>query len=197
MFELPHFFAQHSRRIFAIGAIALSLIGVIGLTSATHTSVPIWAATHELAPGSVIGASDITRIEATLGSAATKYYSAASRLIGNVVTRPVGANEFIPQIALAQAGAATDMRQLPMGIAKSDLPADLGAGDRVDLYGIPKDVGAAPSIVVADIRVQSVDNKSRDLGGAVTVLFLLHQRDLLSIMDALSAGRIVVVRHAL
>ena len=84
-----------------------------------------------------------------------------------------------------------------MGIAKSDLPADLGAGDRVDLYGIPKDVGAAPSIVVADIRVQSVDNKSRDLGGAVTVLFLLHQRDLLSIMDALSAGRIVVVRHAL
>jgi len=197
MFELPHFFAQHSRRIIAIGAIALSLIGVIGLTSATQTSVPIWAATHELAPGLVIGASDITRIEATLGSAATKYYSATSRLIGNVVTRPVGANEFIPQIALAQAGAATDMRQLPMGIAKSDLPADLGAGDRVDLYGIPKDVGAAPSIVVADIRVQSVDNKSRDLGGAVTVLFLLHQRDLLSIMDALSAGRIVVVRHAL
>jgi hypothetical protein len=145
----------------------------------------------------VISASDITRIEATLGSSSKKYYSATSRLIGNVVTRPVGANEFIPQIALAQAGAATDMRQLPMGIAKSDLPADLGAGDRVDLYGIPKDAGSAPSIVVSDIRVQSVDNKSRDLGGAVTVLFLLHQRDLLSIMDALSAGRIVVVRHAL
>jgi hypothetical protein len=145
----------------------------------------------------VISASDITRIEATLGISSKKYYSGSARLIGNVVTRPVGANEFIPQIALAQAGAATDMRQLPMGIAKSDLPADLGAGDRVDLYGIPKDAGSAPSIVVSDIRVQSVDNKSRDLGGAVTVLFLLHQRDLLSIMDALSAGRIVVVRHAL
>lgn len=197
MFELPHFFAQHSRRIIAITAISLSLLGAIGLAAATQTATPIWAAVHELAPGSMITAADITRVDATLGASQKRYYPATSRLIGNVVTRPVGAFEFIPTNALAQAGATTDMRQLPLGIAKSDLPADLGPGDRVDLYEVPKDASHAPGLVGADIRVQSVDNKSRDLGGSVTVLFLLHQKDILPIMDSLTSGRIVVVRNAL
>ena len=88
------------------------------------------------------------------------------------------------------------MRQLPLGIARSDLPADLVAGDRVDLYEVPKDANGAPGLVAAGIRVQNVDNKSRDLGGAVTVLFLLHEKDILAIMDSLVTGRIVVVRNA-
>ena len=196
MFELPHFFAQHSRRIIALGAIALSLIGAIGLAAATQTATPIWAATHELAPGALITAGDITRVDATLGTSQKQYYVGSALLIGNVVTRPVGALQFIPTDALAQPGATTDMRQLPLGIARSDLPADLAPGDRVDLYEVPKDANGAPGLVAAGIRVQNVDNKSRDLGGAVTVLFLLHEKDILAIMDSLVTGRIVVVRNA-
>lgn len=197
MFELHHFIAQNSRRLIAIAAIALSLLAALGLASASHTSTPIWVAAHQLVPGSVIGPADISRVNANLGSAAKGYYAGSAKLIGNTVTRSVGASEFIPLNALAQAGSASDYRHLPIGIARSDLPADLLPGQRVDLYSIPKDASQAPSIVATGIHVQSVDSKSRDLGGALTVLFLLHEKEIMAVMDALTSGRIVVVRNAL
>lgn len=197
MFQLSTFLQRNGRRSFAIGAIVLSIIGAIGLASASQSATPIWAATHPLAPGSIISLSDITPINASLGELSKNYYPGGSKIVGNVVTRSIGLREFIPLNAIAQVGSATDYRQLPIGIAKSDLPVDLWAGDRVDLYAIPRDPGRAPDLVATNIRIQSVDNKSRDLGGSVTVLFLLHEREIMPIMEALTSSRIVVVRSAL
>jgi hypothetical protein len=197
MFSLPHFIAANSRRLIAIGAIAISLIAALGLATASQSSSQIWAASHLLAPGSLIGPSDIVRIDANLGTSAKNYYSGKAKLIGNTVRRPVGPSEFIPLNAIAQAGSVSDYRQLPLGIGRSDLPSDLAPGERVDLYSIPKDVGSAPSLVATGIHVQSVDSKSRDLGGAVTVLFLLHEKEIAAVIDSLTSGRILVVRNAL
>ena len=197
MFQLSSIIDRHGRRIIAIGAIALSLLAAIGLATASQPDTSLWITSHPLAPGSIISAADITRIDATLGSSERNYYLASSHIIGNVVVRPIGPHEFIPLNAIAQAGAATDYRQLPLGIAKSDLPADLVPGDRVDLYSIPKDAGKASEIVARRIHIQGVDNKSRDLGGAVTVLFLLHDGEIAPIIDSLTTGRILVVRYAL
>jgi hypothetical protein len=197
MFQLSTFLQRNGRRSFAIGAIVLSIIGAIGLASASQSATPIWAATHPLAPGSIISLSDITPINASLGELSKNYYPGGSKIVGNVVTRSIGLREFIPLNAIAQVGSATDYRQLPIGIAKSDLPVDLWAGDRVDLYAIPRDPGRAPDLVATNIRIQSVDNKSRDLGGSVTVLFLLHEREIMPIMESLTSSRIVVVRSAL
>jgi hypothetical protein len=94
-----------------------------------------------------------------LGRSLKNYYSGISKIIGNVVTRTIGVHEFIPLNAIAQAGSVSDYRQLPLGIAKSDLPVDLWAGDRVDLYMLPRDSGKAPELVASNIRIQSVDNK--------------------------------------
>jgi len=181
----------------AISAIAISLLAAIGLATASQSSTPIWAAAHQLAPGSLITSQDIVRIDANLGTSAKGYYAGAAKLIGNIVTRPVGPSEFIPLNALAQPGATSDYRQLPLGIARSDLAADLAPGDRVDLYSIPKDAGATPTMVASGIHIQSVDNKSRDLGGAITVLFLLHEKEIAAVIDSLTSGRILVVRNAL
>jgi hypothetical protein len=197
MFQLSHFFAQNSRRIIAITAIAVSLIAALGLATASQSSTQIWVATHQLAPGSVLHSADITRVSADLGPATKQYYSGTATLIGNTVTRPVGPSEFIPLNALAQVGTVSDFRQLPLGVARSDLPADLSPGERVDLYSIPKDAGQAPTMVASGIHIQSVDSKSRDLGGAVTVLFLLHEKEIMAVIDSLTTGRIVVVRNAL
>lgn len=197
MFRLSRFFAHNSRRVIAIGAIFVSILGAIGLAAASQSSTPIWAATHQLAPGALIATGDITQVEATLGSSEKKYYLGSASLIGNVVTRAVGPFEFIPLNALTQAGAASDYRELPLGVAKSDLPVDLASGERVDLYQIPRNPGELPTKVATDIRVKSVDNKSRDLGGSVAVLFLLHEKEITAIMDSLISSRIVVVRNAL
>ncbi len=197
MFQLPHFFAQHSRRIIAIGAITLSLLAAFALAGASQNTSSIWAAAHQLAPGATLHESDLIQVNASLGTNSKYYYPSTSRLIGNVLTRTVGSGEFIPLNALAQASSATDLRQLPLGIERSDLPPDLMAGERVDLYAQPKDPGQSAELVASGIHIQSVDNKSRDLGGAVTVLFLLHDRDVLGVIDALASNRIVVVRDAL
>ena len=197
MFQLSEFFTRNSRRVIAIAAITISLFAALGLAAASNSSTSIWIASHSLAPGAIIKASDITHIDATLGSSQKNYYGASLKIIGNVVTRPVGAFEFIPLNALAQAGSSSDYRQLPLGVAKSDLPADLAPGDRVDLYTVPKDAGQSPSIVATGIRIQNIDSRSRDLGGAVSVLFLLHEREIMPIIDSLTTGRIVVVRNAL
>lgn len=197
MFQLSSFLSRNGRRVVAIGAITISLIAAIGLAGASSSSTSVWIARHPLAPGAVLTAADITSLDVTLGSSQKNYYLSTARILGNVVTRPVGTYEFIPLNALAQAGASSDYRQLPIGIAKSDLPADLLAGDRVDLYSVPKDPGKATELVATGIRIQGVDNKSRDLGGAVSVLFLLHEKEIMPIMDSLTTGRIVVVRNAL
>lgn len=197
MFQPSHFIAHNSKRIIAIGAIAISLIAAATLAGLSQSSTSIWAASHQLAPGSVITAADITRVDATLGRSSRGYYASSARLIGNVVTRPVGILEFIPLNALAQPGSATDFREMPLGIAKSDLPADIAAGERVDLYSVPKDAGAQTELVGVNIHIKSVDKSSRDLGGAVSVLFLLHEKEIMAVMDSLTSGRIVVVRHAL
>jgi regulator of RNase E activity RraA len=52
-------------------------------------------------------------------------------------------------------------------------------------------------MVASGIHIQSVDNKSRDLGGAITVLFLLHEKEIAAVIDSLTSGRILVVRNAL
>jgi len=197
MFRISRFFAHNSRRVIAIGAIFLSILGAIGLAAASQSSTPIWVATHQLAPGALIAAGDITQVEATLGSSASNYYRGSRTLIGKVVSRAVSPLEFIPLNALTEVGAASDYRELPLGIAKSDLPVDLASGERVDLYQIPRDPGKLPTKVATDIRIKKVDNKSRDLGGSVSVLFLLHEKEITAIMDSLIASRIVVVRNAL
>jgi hypothetical protein len=197
MFQPSHFIAHNSKRIIAISAIAISLLAAVTLAGVSQSSASIWAAAHQLASGTVITAADITRVDATLGRSSKGYYPSSSRLIGNVVTRPIGTLEFIPLNALAQPGSTSDFREMPLGIAKSDLPTDLAPGERVDLYSIPKDAGAQTELVAVDIHIKNVDNRSRDLGGAVSVLFLLHEKEIMAVMDSLTSGRVVVVRHAL
>jgi hypothetical protein len=195
--SFSHSITRNSRRVWAICAIALSLVAALTLATVTTSTTTIWVTTHQIAPGVVLSTADITKVGASLGGVQSHYYSSTARIIGNVVTRPIGGGEFIPLNALAQAGSVSDYRQLPIGIAKSDLPSDLAPGDRVDLYSVPKDSGGQPTIVATGIRVQGVDNKSRDLGGAVSVLFLLHEREVMPVVDSLISGRIVVVRNAL
>jgi len=197
MFQPSHFIAHNSKRIIAIGAISISLLAAVTLAGVSQSSTSIWAAAHQLAPGTVNNAAEINRVDATLGRSSKGYYPSSSRLIGNAVTRPIGTLEFIPLNALAQPGSTSDFREMPLGIAKSDLPADLAPGERVDLYSIPKDAGAQTELVAVDIHIKNVDNRSRDLGGAVSVLFLLHEKEIMAVMDSLTSGRVVVVRHAL
>jgi len=197
MFHLATFIQRNSRRLFASCAIVISIIAALSLAGISQSSTPVWIASHPLAPGSVLSRSDITHAHASLGPLAKNYYTGDAKIIGNVVTRQIGGGELIPLNAIAQVGTVSDFRQLPIGIARSDLPGDLTAGDRVDLYAIPRDPGKLPELVANNIRIQGVDLKSRDLGGAITVLFLVHEREVMAIVDSLTSGRIVVVRNAL
>lgn len=191
--HLPH----NRRRFVAISAIAISILAAIALANASGQGQSEWVTLHPLAPGATIHSSDIAQVDATLGSSSKGYYPASARIVGNVVTRPIGQSEFIPLNALTQSGVASDYRELPIGIGRNDLPADLSAGDRVDLYSIPKEATQAPQLVATSIHVQSVDSRSKDFGGTVGVLFLLHERDIPNVMNSISTGRIVVVRNAL
>ncbi len=194
---LQNFIQRNSKRLIGFGLLAVSIIAALVLASAGQSKDRYWVANHTISIGDVIAAQDISLANADLGTAAIRYYPNTSLLVGEVAQRSISQGEWIPKDSLVQRGASQTTRQLPIGIGRSDLPADLGRGDLVDLYWIPKDVKEPSNLIVSGIRVFGVDLKSRDLGGLVNVIFSIEQREILNVTDAIGTGRIVVVRNAL
>ena len=87
------------------------------------------------------------------------------------------------------------MREVPLGINRSDIPINLTVGEYVDLYTIPQK-GSATDLVVSHVSITKVDNKSANMSGQVGILVSVQPKDVVLITDAIQAGRIVVVRHA-
>ncbi len=152
----------------------------------------------QLVLGSAIKTSDLEAVKVSLGNQAPKYFSSKASLVGSFLVKSIGQGELIPVSAVTKSSSGNSLKEIPIGISKSDLPIDLRAGDLVDLYSIPiKDPKATTALVTSKIRVAQVDSQSQNMGGVVTVLFSVDQKVVLNITDAVQMGRIVVVRNAL
>ncbi len=163
------------------GGVALLVISVLGVTaviSGADTTTSVWVAAHPLAAGSVVGTDDVRAEPVHLASTSSSgvYLTSGSSLTGKVVVRAVGTNELIPATALTSADAAPPRRLVTVAVARFHLPADLHAGDVVDVYLVPGAVSGAlpggvgaPRLVLSDVIVSSVDDSGSGFGGSADV----------------------------
>ncbi|MEN9325206.1 MAG: hypothetical protein RL414_960 [Actinomycetota bacterium] len=198
MIDLQTFIQRNSRRLIASAIIIFSLLAASILTSVSNTSHGVWGAKNSIAPGTPIKSSDLQVFSVSLGNQNSHYFSDKAKLIGSYLTKPISSGELIPTSAISKNTPDNVMKEVPISIARGDMPSDLSSGDTVDLYSIPtKDPKATPTLILSRARVALVDSQSRNLGGGVDVLFDLNIKLVLQVMDSIQRGRIVVVRNAL
>ena len=158
--------------------------------SADHYS-RVYVAKHDLVPGERVTAADLAVGRVRLDGQGPLYVGAGSVPAGYVVTRYVGAHEFLPVGALAPAAPRdADSRLVTVPVAPGHLPPALTHGTLVDVYLTPKAAAGAvvpaPTLVLANVAVQSREGGSRTFGGDTTLAVVL----------AVPADRVPDVVHA-
>jgi len=201
MIDISHEYKKRPRAFLGAAIIALSFLAAIAISSAANRSVEVWSLKIAQPAGVQISGAALQKVKVYLPDNLARYFSARENIVGRILTAGVGAGELIPRTSVALAGHSLTFRQVPIKIGKVDLPSDLQGNDLVDLYLLPSsssktsDASGGAELVARAIRVISVDNRARDLGGDVGLLCSMDEGNISAFLSAYSRGRIVVVRH--
>ena len=198
MIDLAHEYKKRPRAFIGAGIIALSFLAAVAISHAANRSVEVWALKNPEPAGVTLEPGMVKRVKVYLPESLALYLPASQDISHRLLATGAGAGELIPRQNLSTQGVGATRRQVPIKVNKVDLPIDLQANDLVDLYLLPtKDSGSAGSaaMIARAIRVISVDNRARDLGGDVGLLCDMDEKVIADFLSAYGAGRIVVVRH--
>jgi hypothetical protein len=108
------------------------LLGARVMGSADAT-VPVWAASGDLAAGTVLTSSDLVAVDVRLDDAAGAYLSTATRPAGRPLSRAVRKGELVPRSALEDPPATV---QLALPVQAGYVPPGLERGRLVDVYAL-------------------------------------------------------------
>ena len=195
MDDLQKFMQRNFRRMIAGAGLLISFLALIFLlNSGPETSV--WMVTVPIPSNSKILANEVKLIKANLTVDSSHYEGSADTVIGQYTTRALQSGDLITVTDLSRTTRSAMANFLPIGVAVNDLPLDLVAGDLVDIYVIPKDQSILPAVVAHRVAIQSVDTKSRSLGGNVAVSVLATSEITSIIVTAESQGRLVLARDS-
>lgn len=195
MDDLQKFMQRNFRRMLAGAGLLISFLALIFLlNSGPETSV--WMVTVPIPSNSKIFANEVKLIKANLTVDSSHFEGSADTVIGQYTTRALQSGDLIAVTDLSRTTRSAMANFLPIGVAVNDLPLDLVAGDLVDIYVIPKDQSILPAVVAHRVAIQSVDTKSRSLGGNVAVSVLATSEITSIIVTAESQGRLVLARDS-
>lgn len=195
-----------------VGLLLVAAAVVLGarVLAALDDSVLVWQVDSSARAGSPTSGLDVSPVAVRFDDAGTQaaYLSADQGLpVDGVVARDLAPGELL---------AVTDLRdeqdvtvgQLPIDVPTGSMPADLAAGDRVDVWVVPgAAAGAAPSAggatpvrgvrVLAQVRVAAVTAAGSTVGDTRQLLVDLSDRDaarLDSVLGQLASGAPVAIR---
>ena len=201
MIDIKREISKRPRSYLAGTLIAISFVAALLITNTANHTVLEWAASAQISPGEQLDSSNLRSMRVLLPENSQRYLSATRGIVGATSLRALEPGELIPTSGITMEKMGADARYLPIRVAKNDLPLDVSHGSRVDIFALPvRDSSGnfAPVKEIAhSILVNSVDTKSRDLGGESGVVVVVNQSSLLSMMEYLVNSRIVLVRSAL
>ena len=189
-----------ARTYFAIGLLSLSLFAAFAITGQANKSVKVWAAAKDLTPGDVIKIGSASSVKVSLPMNSSRYLNVNSKITDLVVTRRIMKGELLPNSALSAIYEGESNRSVPLKIERNDLPNDLTSGQSVDIYSLPLEGlnSVKPSkteLISTGVIVESIDLKSKDMGGEIGIVLKIPERDVIYLLSALNQSRIVVVRN--
>jgi hypothetical protein len=161
--------------------IAASFISALVISNSSSRMITVWSAAVDLGEGEVITAEDVVISKVLLPSNAANYIDGQVSIIGSSVVRAIGAEELIPAYAVSEQ-IDEQLQQVPIAIAFSQVPKDIGSGQRVDIYGITKselrsqnlESGRYKSrLIASDLVIDQVDYQANTLGGDLVITLLV------------------------
>jgi hypothetical protein len=193
MEEIQKFIQRNSRRILAIFILFAAVMTML-IVSGSGPTGDAWVAIKAIPVGAKVTNADIALLKVNLTTDSGHYLTGSDVAVGRFLRRSVTAGELIAQGNLSPVPIDTTLQYLPVGIATNDLPNDLAVSDLVNIYVIPRDQGTVPALIAMHISVQSIDSKSRNLGGTVALSLATNSSVANLIIDAESQGRLVLAR---
>jgi hypothetical protein len=109
------------------------------VVSAADATVPVWAASGDLAAGTVLTADDLVAVDVRLDSSARAYLATATRPEGRTLARAVSGGELVPRSALEDPSALV---QVALPVQAGFVPPGLERGRLIDVYALD---GASPA----------------------------------------------------
>lgn len=119
-----------------IAGIMLVLISVLvgaRVLTAADTSDTVWAATADLAAGTVVADGDLRTVSVRLAEVADAYLLSSADPIGRVLSSPIRAGELVPSASLAE---TSTLVAIALPIAAGYVPPSLHRGQLVDVYAL-------------------------------------------------------------
>lgn len=196
MDDIQKFMQRHFRRILAIGGLILSLLALSVLLG-TGPQSSLWMVKNPIPSGSKIAVDDVELVKANLTSDSNHFEGSRDGVVGQYAVRLLQSGDLIATTDISHDGTKSASSYLPIGVAVDDLPSELLVGDLVDIYVIPKDQTILPALVAHRVVIQSVDQKSRALGGNVAVSVIASNTITSIIVTAEAQGRLVLARDPL
>ncbi|MEI6405955.1 MAG: SAF domain-containing protein [Actinomycetes bacterium] len=191
---------RNPRTYLALGLIVLSLVAAMAISGEAQKTSLVWSASRDLSPGHVIIAGDLVTKQVLLPDNARGYFLKSVVVTGYTVTRAISTSELIPTSSISKSQSISIMRSLPIRVSRNDMPINLHAGQEVDIYSIPLPNNPNPFdplLVARRLNVESIDQKTIDLGGEIGVVLSVSDTLVLPIINDIENSRVLVVRHAI
>jgi hypothetical protein len=190
--------------------LVLGLLLVLGsvllgarVVAAAGATVPVWAATGDLAAGTVLTADDLAPVDVRLDDAADSYLSSTTRPEGRTLSRAVSAGELLPRAALAEPDRLV---QLALPVQSGYVPPSLQRGQLVDVYAVAAPAAGATAVadgsvtrVLATAPVQAISGRSEGVLSTSTttvqVVVSVAADRAAEVLAAIGGRPLVVVVH--
>jgi hypothetical protein len=189
------------RLVVGVVLVLLSVLVGAKVLAASDRYDLIWAASHDVAPGTILTKADLAKVKVRFHDHGTGYFAATgASLVGRTTTQSLAGGQLIPTGSVPMTAPA-QTRLVTVPVAKLHMPrgSDL-QGVQVDLYVTVKASGseaaASPQLVLANVTVADTINDSSGLGGSSGsgVVLSVPQPYVDDVVAAVEAGSIDVVR---
>lgn len=179
---------------------ACVLLGARIMASADDT-VAVWSVREDLSAGTVLDRDDLqlSQVRFTDGRALERYVGEGDLPEGGVaLTRDLAAGELLPVAALG--GSGEPLVEVPLAIARDDLPGTVGTGSVVDVW-VARDEGGRPArLLLDDVRVLALPTPADSLAPETTRQVIVGVREetdgLGHVLGTLGDGRLVLTQRS-
>lgn len=182
--------------------VAAGLVGIVATLAvlrSSSTATPVAVAAHDILPGDVVRADDVTFVDldaadALLDTLVTE--GDVSRVEGSVAVHRIGEGELVSVEGLAEEAAPGGLRAMSVPVDESRAVAgELEPGDQVDVLTV---VDGAATYAVRGAEVLAVDRPSTGaLGGGIeefSVTVAVDEEQALAVVAGIDSGSIVLAR---
>ena len=192
---------SYLRTILGGCLIAASFISALVISNSSSRMITVWSAAVELGQGEVITSDDVVISKVLLPSNVANYIDGEVSIIGSSVVRAIGADELIPAYALSSQ-IDEQLKQVPIAISFTQVPKDIGSGQRVDIYGITKSELRSQSLtsgkfksrfISSDLVIDKVDNQASALGGDLVITLLVPKPIIPSLIEDMGNYNFILV----